>query len=109
MDIDVREFLKRFSADVLENRGILIPDSQYTYLLRAPSVRPLINLMKESNVERLVCERRRWFLAADGTFANPGSRGDPRQGMVEELRNPGNAFMGQNRHINPFFPIEQSS
>lgn len=101
MKQDIGTFLKRFSASELETRGILQPHKRDIYLLRAGSVSPLIELMKEHDVTRLVFEKRNWFLTSDGEFANPRYR--IKRGRVEELPNPGGVFDGQNKHINPYF------
>ena len=106
MEQDCWAFLERFSSDELKNRGILRGSR---YLLQGTSVDPLIELMKEHNVTRLVAEKRRWFLTSDGEFSNPRSdQGDIRQGRVADLRNPGDVFKGQNRYINPHFDRSQS-
>ena len=96
-----RKFLKKFSAAELEKRRILQPHKKNVYLLRAKSVSPLIDLMKEHGVTRLVAEERNWFLTSDGEFANP--KYSIKRGRVEELPNPGGVFDGQNKHINPYF------
>lgn len=104
METDIREFLPRFHSDELVNRGILIPDKSFVYLLRKQSVYPLIALMRESGVTRLLANDRPWFLTSDGEFQNSrSSRGDLKQGRIEDLRNPGNIFTGQNRDLNPYF------
>ena len=99
MEKDIRTFLKGFSASDLEKRGILQPHKRDIYLLRAGSVSPLIELMKEHDVTRLVAEERNWFLTSDGEFANP--KYSVKRGRVEEF--PKGAFDGQNKHISPYF------
>ena len=99
MEQDIRTFLKRFSASELETQGILQPHKRDIYLLRAGSVSPLIKLMKEHGVTRLVAEERNWFLTSDGEFANP--KYSVKRGRVEEF--PKGAFDGQNKHISPYF------
>ena len=109
MEDDIREFLRRFSRDELENRNILVPDKTYGYLLRRQSVNPLIAFMRENGITRLSADDRHWSLTSNGEFHNPGAcRGDPKQGRVEDLRNPGNVFTAQNKSINPFFQPETS-
>ena len=109
MKINLREFLIGFSSDELENRSILIPDKTYGYLLKRQSVNPLITLMYENGVTRVMSNDQRWFLTSEGEFSNPGPcRGDPKQGRLEDLRNPGNVFTAQNKNINPFFQSEPS-
>ena len=102
MTEDIRDFLRRFPADDLENRGILIPDKSYTYLLRAPTVNPLIVLMQEQGITRLEARDLNWFLTADRQFRNPKSD-EGKEGCVDELSNRGNVFNWQNRSLNPFF------
>ena len=99
MEQDIRTFLKRFSAAELEKRDILQPRRRDDYWLTARSVSPLIELMKENGVTRLVAEEQNWFLTSDGEFANP--RHSIKRGRVEEF--PKGAFDYQNKHINPYF------
>ncbi len=101
MEQDIRTFLKRFSASELEKRGILHPHIRDDYRLTARSVSPLIELIKEHGVTRLVAEEQNWFLTSDGEFANP--RYSTKRGRVEELQNSGGVFDYQNKHINPYF------
>ena len=51
------------------------------------SVEPLLELMKDRGVDRLVSDR--WSLVVDGVFANPHSET--------------HVFNGMNNPINPFF------
>ena len=85
MEQDIRTFLKRFSASELRERGVLRGD---TYVLQITSVDPLIELMKEHGVTRLVAEERNWFLNSDGTFSDLGWE---------------SPFAYQNTHINPYY------
>ena len=101
MDQDCWTFLAGFSSDELENRGILRPFGDQ-YLLRKESVCPLLTLMKERRVARLVAREGHWFLTSDGEFANRGSLSIKR-GRVTDLGNPGDVFTKQNRYINPHF------
>ena len=96
MELDIRDFLRRLSRDELRRRSIH-PD-----MLSGIDVAPLIDLMKERWVTRLVAEDRGWFLTSDGEFANPGSR-EIKQGRVKDLQSPGNVFMTQNAYINPHY------
>lgn len=130
MERDVREFLKEIGREELVARGVLyeghvliartqdIPptmggeeskgsQSRITDLLRAGSVKPLQDLMRERNVTRLVAEDQGWFLTHDGEFKNPKSA-ELKEGNVRDLENPGSVFTRQNRHINPFFEKESS-
>ena len=102
MEQDCWAFLADFLADELVNRGVLRPFGDRYLLLRKESVGPLIALMKERGVARLVARERRWFLAADGEFANRGSP-TQRRGKVTDLRNWGDVFTTQNPHINPHY------
>ena len=101
MEEDVRTFLERFSPGELTRWGILRGSR---CLLQGLSVTPLIGLMKEHNVTRLVAEDRRWFLTSDGEFSNPRSgQGDIRRGRIGDLRKPGSVFTEQNLYINPHY------
>lgn len=104
MEQDVRTFLKRFSLSELKTPGglgVLRPFGD-RYLLRKESVGPLITLMQEHNVTRLIARERNWFLTSDGEFANPGSP-STRHGNISDLGNPGDVFTKQNPHINPYY------
>lgn len=96
---DVREFLKRFTADELVSRGVLRGG---TRLLNNGSVSPLTELMAEHDISRLEASERRWFLTTDGDFQNPLSS-EAESGRVEDLYNPGNVFNQQNTSINPHY------
>lgn len=102
MEIDARKFLRRFREDGLEARGVLRPNRHFGYLLNNESVAPLLRLMIERKVSRLVADDRDWYLAIDVEFKNPGSE-ESKEGNVRDLKNQGSVFNEQNRHINPFF------
>ena len=108
---DVREFLKRFTVKELKGRRLLSTGSyrggHTAELLRAGSVKPLQDLMREHNVTRLVAEDRDWFLTHDGEFKNPKSE-ELKEGNVRDLENRGSVFTRQNPHINPFFKKESA-
>ena len=108
MNEDIRTFLNRFTLEELESKHVLQPDPRYGSLLRARSVNPLIELMRERDVARLEAPERDWFLSSDYEFQNPRStehiRGDLRQ-----LSNPGSVFNEQNRYINPFFDVGEEN
>ena len=95
---NVRDFLFRFTQEELADREIL---RGQTYVLNARSVYPLIELMRQHNVEKLDFPDREWFLAIDLGFSNPQSNEDSTS--VEQLANKGNVFNEQNVHINPHF------
>ena len=97
MNEDVRDFLRKFRLGELTERGILRGEIPW---LRGLSVPPLMALMKEHGVPRLVAQERNWYLTSDGEFSNPGSK-DILQGHYENLERHGNVFRKQNRHINP--------
>ena len=109
MEIDVREFLKQFSFEELLDQRILVPQGKYYHLTWVKSddvviSLPLIGLMREHNVTRLVAPERRWFLASDGEFANPRSKGDEvKEGRADELSSPRHVFRQQQKHINPYY------
>ena len=95
MEVDIREFLKEIGEDTLEARGVLRPDPRFEYLLQNTSVAPLLRLMREHNVTRLVAEDRDWFLAGDGKFGNPKS--------ITLASGKESVFNEQNPYINPFY------
>ena len=97
MEANVIEFLDGFTAEELEERGILIGKDRY---LRAASVEPLLKLMEENGVSRLAEPPRRWFLTSEGEFSNPLSV-EIKTGDYRDLRNPGSVFNEQNTYINP--------
>ena len=102
-EVEARTFLDRFPAEELAARRVLNGD---TRLLNNRSVTPLIELMAEHDVSRLVAPGRDWFLDADGTFRNPRSV-EATSGNVESLRNPGNVFSEQNTSLNPHYARAQ--
>lgn len=99
MEVDVKEFLNRFSSDELKRMGILRGSTQ---VLNNGSVFPLINLMADREVTRLVASDRNWFLTSDGEFGNPLST-ESKTGSVQDLGNRGNVFNEQNTSINPHY------
>ena len=104
MEVNIKEFLSGFSAEELRALGILHPGKRGQLWLMGPSVNPLIELMQENKTTKLFTDDGRWFLAVDGTFANPASTtGDARHGLVRDLQKRGSVFDNQNRNINPHF------
>ena len=95
MEADIREFFLQFSYEELFGRKILGPSA----LLQAPGVSPLLALMEEHGITRLVYESRGWYLDSDGSWGNPSSR-RRRNGDKE---NPLGIFDEQNNFINPHF------
>ena len=131
MERDVREFLGEFSPDELVDLEVLWPDKRFLYLLNHKSVVPLIRLMLDRGVTKLVSTDGRWFLAIEGTFRiplpseeesdlfeelvhegriftvevtfnNPRSE-EEKGGLVRMLGNKGSVFTRQNERINPYF------
>ena len=130
MERDVREFLEEFSSSELVALEVLSPS--YTYLLQGENVAPLVKLMLDKGVTKLVSTDREWYLTVEGKFRdllpsevgsglveglfslgrvftvevifrNPRSRESLKSGLVKELRHTGNVFMSQNPHINPHY------
>ena len=99
MEIDVVEFLNRFSSDDLAERGVLRGD---TRLLNNRSVSALLKLMDEKKVTRLRAVERKWHLTSDREFANPLSD-EAKSGSLDELDNKGSVFNYQNVSINPHY------
>lgn len=99
MELDVRDFLKRFSADVLVEKDVL---RGTTLVLNHSSVSPLLKLMSQEGVTRIHAEERRWHLTSSGDFENPLS-GEAKSGAVADLGNPGNLFNYQNVALNPHY------
>lgn len=98
--MEVREFLQNAGIDLLRERGVLHTVRQ---LLQGRSVHPLIQLMKDQNVERLTNVDGSWYLAADSEFANPNSRERRKSGHIDQLDHLGNVFVLQNTSINPHY------
>ena len=96
MELDIRDFLRKFSWGELRGWSIH-PDT-----LQGQDVAPLINFMKKHQVTRLVADDRGWFLTSDGEFSNPGSQ-EIRRGHVKDLLSRGNVFLTQNPYINPHY------
>ena len=102
MERNVREFLRETSAEELQSQHILSPHRRYNFLLQGVNVVPLVDLMRQRGVSKLTSHDGNWFLAVDGTFANPKSR-EIKTGPVKQLEHAGNVFWGQNASINPYF------
>lgn len=98
--VEVQEFLRRFEIDYLRKRGILLTTRN---LMQGKSVYPLVELMKEQNVERLISADGKWFLISNGEFANSRSAERRKYGHVDQLEEKGNVFKGQNKRINPHY------
>ena len=71
-------------------------------LLMGNSVEPLINLMRDRGVTRLVCPERSRHLSVEGEFANPRAP-HIKSGNFRSLENRGDVFRDQNTTINPFY------
>ena len=107
MEESIWDFLEQFTAELLSARRVLVPDEVYTFLLRSPSVEPLLGLMRQQGVYRLYHSpegRVEWELTADRRYYNSrAGTVELRRGNVDDLQNPGLIFDWQNRHINPFY------
>ena len=105
MEIDVREFLKRFSFEELLKRNILSPwtrnDRTY-YRLSAESYVPLLTLMNQHGITRLESRERNWYVTSDGDFANPHSK-EITKGNVDELNSLRHVFREGYGYINPYY------
>ena len=108
MNEDIRTFLSRFTVEELVAHGVLRPSPLWGYLLRAASVTPLAELMKNENVSRLEAADRHWFLTSECEFCNPQSI-EFTNGDAGQLKNPGNVFNEQNKFINPYFRAPDDS
>ena len=107
MERNIREFLRETGAAKLADQGALSAHRRYNYLLQGANVTPLVKLMRDRGVSKLVSHNGKWFLTAEGTFGNPKS-GEAKQGPVKNLAHLGNVFRGQNAEINPYFePIPE--
>lgn len=95
----VKEFLRRFSAEDLTDKGVLRGG---TRLLNGRSLRPLVEMMIEQRVTCLEAPERNWLLTTDGEFRNPLST-EIKSGSTNDLENPGNVFNEQNTSINPYY------
>ena len=102
MERNIREFLRETGAAELKSRNVLSANKWCAHLLQGKNVLPLMEMMRERGVSKLVSHGGKWFLAADGRFANPKSR-EAREGLVQILEKPGNVFWGQNPMINPHY------
>ena len=105
VDADICEFLSReeFTFDSLKQLGVLQYWQADQYLLRAGSVVPLIDLMNEHGITRLV--HGEWYFASNGDYCNPrlSRHNTPKVGNLADLASKGDVFDYQNRYINPYF------
>ncbi|MCY4364612.1 MAG: hypothetical protein OXE17_00060 [Chloroflexi bacterium] len=83
MEADARSFILGVGKEELISREIVRGVPQW---IVQESAAPLLELMKDRGVDRLVSDN--WFLAVDGVFANPNSETQ--------------VFNGMNNTINPF-------
>lgn len=102
MELDVREFLQRFTLGELVGRRILVgPDQR----LDGKSVKPLIELMREQGISLLTASERGWRLDVTGTWQNASSKS--RNHSIEcDLEHVRGIFNNQNNYINPHFRSE---
>ena len=107
MERNIREFLRETGAEELKARMVLSANKGCAYLLQGKNVFPLMEVMRERGVSKLVSHDGKWFLTAEGKFANPKSR-EAKDGLVKQLEKSGNVFWGQNPAINPYFePVSE--
>ena len=101
VEIDIRGFLEQFSLSDLKDRRVLSPRSD-NRLDGKISAQPLLALMREHSVTRLMSKESGWYLDAGGNWENPisESRTGFKKGDLGQVRA---LFHNQNRLINPFF------
>ena len=102
MERNIREFLRETGAEELEARKVLSANRRWAYLLQGKNVLPLMEMMREHGVTKLVSHDGKWFLTSEGKFANPRSR-ETKEGLVKQLKKPGNVFWDQNPVLNPYY------
>lgn len=95
---NILDFLHRFTVEELVGIGVL---RGRTLQLRNGSVDPLIELMKEHEVDRLEYPPQSWYLDVSYDFNNPQSTEDATS--ADQLFNKGNVFNYQNVNINPYY------
>ena len=99
MEVEIREFLRQFRFEDLISRKILFgPDCR----LDGKSVKPLTQLMSESDVVLLTAADQHWFLNVNGSWESPTSRSRTKN-RRGDLNNVRGIFNNQNQFINPFF------
>ncbi len=96
---NVRDFLERIPLEELKQRGVL---RGTTNILQGPSLDPLLELMRESSVERLEHPETDWFLDVNRTFRNNDSR-EWRKSNIDELSSKGSVFDYANTIVNPHY------
>lgn len=92
-------FLEKAGLDDLIGRGIINGERR---LLTGASAQPLIGLMLEKGVEKLVHGEEWSFDARDLNFTNLFS-GYHKATPISVVSSRGEIFRGANRHINPFY------
>ena len=101
VEIDIRGFLEQFRLSDLQDRRVLSPRSD-NRLDGKISAQPLLALMREHSVTRLMSKENGWYLDAAGNWENPIS--ESRAGFKKwDLGQVRALFHNQNRPINPFF------
>lgn len=98
---NIREFFELIGEQRLRDDSILRGD---TNELNNQSVFELIALMMREHIDELYfyTENKQWKLTANGEFRNPDSP-SLREGRIDDLKNSGDVFHGQNSNINPFY------
>ena len=98
--MDVEEFLLDVGLDHLREIGVLMFVTQE---LKGESVGPLIQLMRDRRVEKIVNASSTWYLTSNGEFFNSNSRDRIDRGPINQLDDLGNVFLGRNTSINPYY------
>ena len=107
-DENIRDFLLQFSFEELRSKKILhfrILQGRKFSLLTKDSVKPLIRLMKDKNIARLVYPPNAWYIDINGNFNNPES-GEFTHGNIKDLSNKGEVFRNMNQIFNPYYDSE---
>ena len=104
MERNIREFLRETGVAELRSRCVLTPNKGCANLLQGKNVAPLIDLMWENGVTKVLSHDGTWSLTSDGRFSNPKSR-EAKKGLVKQLKKSGNVFWGQNPAINPYYEL----
>ncbi|MCF7792823.1 MAG: hypothetical protein K9N09_02565 [Candidatus Cloacimonetes bacterium] len=97
--MDIRKFLEQFDDSELKNIGVL---NTKRNLLNSKSVESLIQLMKQSNIDKLEGPED-WFLDINYNFCNPKSNLKQTGNLKQSQTRLGVVFDFQNNILNPHY------
>ena len=101
--MEVRDFLLMVGEEELIDRGVLRPFGPHGHILQGKSLRPLLRLMRDRDVE-ILTHGERWSLDVNENYVNRTARSpSPKSGRLSQLHHDGHLFTATNPVMNPFY------